>query len=214
MEPVAAVSRWREQDRRTLRAADGAHARATSAAAATRSSVEAASAERSQSSSVAPGPASASGTSRASRRRPAACASSTAGSKLETTVSAGRVVSAVWAIVAIGVSAPRKRMRQCRPRRVRSRDAGMSEATPHQERGPRRVYANDAIEVHWEPTLCIDTKSWVRTLGRVFDPHARPWVDVDAADPDAIAAAILTCPTGALLRRRDGGRRRSHPSRR
>ena len=75
----------------------------------------------------------------------------------------------------------------------------MSEATPHQERGPRRVYANDAIEVHWEPTLCIHTKSCVRTLGRVFDPHARPWVDVDAADPDAIAAAILTCPTGALL---------------
>ena len=37
--------------------------------------------------------------------------------------------------------------------------------TPHQERGPRRVYANDAIEVHWEPTLCIHTKSCVRNAG-------------------------------------------------
>jgi CDGSH-type Zn-finger protein len=47
-----------------------------------------------------------------------------------------------------------------------------------------------------------------RELGEVFDPAARPWVDVDAADPDAIAAAVLTCPTGALhFRRRDGGPR-------
>ena len=40
----------------------------------------------------------------------------------------------------------------------------------------------------------------------MFDPQARPWVDVDAAEPDAIAATVLTCPTGALhFRRLDGG---------
>jgi uncharacterized Fe-S cluster protein YjdI/CDGSH-type Zn-finger protein len=76
----------------------------------------------------------------------------------------------------------------------------------HEERGPRRVYRSGAIEVHWEPRFCIHTGNCVRGLGRVFDPAARPWVDVDAADPDAIARTILTCPTGALhFRRLDGG---------
>jgi CDGSH-type Zn-finger protein len=44
-----------------------------------------------------------------------------------------------------------------------------------------------------------------RGLGGVFKPEARPWVDVDAADAEAISATILTCPTGALhFRRLDG----------
>jgi CDGSH-type Zn-finger protein/uncharacterized Fe-S cluster protein YjdI len=80
------------------------------------------------------------------------------------------------------------------------------ELSPEEERGPRRVYRNDAIEVHWEPRLCIHTRSCVRDLGRVFNPSARPWIDVDAADPDSIAETILRCPTGALhFRRLDGG---------
>lgn len=75
-----------------------------------------------------------------------------------------------------------------------------------EERGPRRVYRTGAIEVHWEPQFCIHTGNCVRGLGGVFDPSARPWIDVDAAEPDAIAQTILTCPTGALhFRRLDGG---------
>jgi len=82
----------------------------------------------------------------------------------------------------------------------------MTEPSPEAERGPRRVYANDAIEVIWEPKLCIHVRNCVRGLPRVFDPEQRPWVEVDAADPDVIAATILTCPTGALhFRRSDGG---------
>jgi len=82
----------------------------------------------------------------------------------------------------------------------------MTEPSPEEERGPRRVYANDAIEVIWEPKLCIHVRNCVRGLPRVFDPERRPWVDVDAADPEVIAATVLTCPTGALhFRRSDGG---------
>ena len=82
----------------------------------------------------------------------------------------------------------------------------MSASSPTEERGPRRVYANDDIEVHWEPKLCIHTQSCVNRLGQVFDAKRRPWIDVDAADPEAIAATVLTCPTGALhFRRLDGG---------
>lgn len=88
----------------------------------------------------------------------------------------------------------------------------MSSPSPEEERGPRRVYANDAIEVHWEPKLCIHVRKCVRELGQVFDPERRPWVDVDGAGPDAIAATILTCPTGALhFRRLDGGAEEEPP---
>jgi CDGSH-type Zn-finger protein len=49
-------------------------------------------------------------------------------------------------------------------------------------------------------------RNCVRALPQVFDPEARPWVVVDAADADAVAATIETCPTGALhYRRLDGG---------
>jgi uncharacterized Fe-S cluster protein YjdI len=81
-----------------------------------------------------------------------------------------------------------------------------TEPSPREERGPSRIYANDEIEVHWEPKLCIHVRNCVRGLGKVFDPEARPWVDVDAADAGRIAETILTCPTGALhFRRLDGG---------
>jgi len=76
------------------------------------------------------------------------------------------------------------------------------------QRGPARVYrAHSAgIEVHWEPRLCIHTRNCVRNLGAVFDAERRPWVDADAAGPDAVAAAVVTCPTGALhFVRTDGG---------
>jgi uncharacterized Fe-S cluster protein YjdI len=77
--------------------------------------------------------------------------------------------------------------------------------TPEQERGPTRTYAGDAIEVHWEPRLCIHVRNCVRELPNVFLPEARPWVAVDAADADAVAAAVEHCPTGALhYRRLDG----------
>ena len=88
----------------------------------------------------------------------------------------------------------------------------MTEPSPELERGPRRVYANDAIEVHWEPRLCIHVKSCVRRLPGVFVPEARPWVEVDAADAGSIAATVLTCPTGALhFLRLDGGAQEEAP---
>ena len=32
----------------------------------------------------------------------------------------------------------------------------------------------------------------------MFDPTARPWVEIEGADPDEIAETVLLCPTGAL----------------
>jgi hypothetical protein len=47
----------------------------------------------------------------------------------------------------------------------------VSEPTRLEQRGAGRVYADDRIEVRWEPRLCIHTRSCVRRLGRVFDPE-------------------------------------------
>ena len=87
-------------------------------------------------------------------------------------------------------------------------------SAPELERGPTRTYEGDAIEVvHWEPRLCIHMRNCVRGLPNVFRPEARPWIAVDAADADAIAAAVESCPTGALrYRRLDAGPQEEPPA--
>ncbi len=69
-----------------------------------------------------------------------------------------------------------------------------------------REYSTDAITVRWYAPRCIHSANCVRALREVFDPQRRPWVDPSAAPADAIAAAVLRCPTGALhFVRHDGG---------
>jgi uncharacterized Fe-S cluster protein YjdI len=73
-------------------------------------------------------------------------------------------------------------------------------------RGPTRAYTGEAIEVHWEPRFCIHVQNCVRKLPQVFKADERPWVVIDGADADAVAATVELCPTGALhYRRLDGG---------
>ncbi|HVA58466.1 MAG: (4Fe-4S)-binding protein [Gemmatimonadaceae bacterium] len=61
-----------------------------------------------------------------------------------------------------------------------------------------RDYVGDGIVVHWNPVICQHSGVCARTLGRVFRPRARPWVQVDQADADTIADAVDHCPSGAL----------------
>ena len=89
-------------------------------------------------------------------------------------------------------------------------DSGDSGLPPGHD--PVRTYANESIEVQWEPRLCIHTQNCVRGLGEVFDHDARPWIRIDGADADRIAATVATCPTGALqFRRFDGGSEEEPP---
>jgi uncharacterized Fe-S cluster protein YjdI len=79
-------------------------------------------------------------------------------------------------------------------------------AAPRLAREGPREYATDAITVEWRADRCIHSGWCVRTLPAVFEPRARPWVHVNAADADAIAGAVRRCPTGALrFVRHDGG---------
>ena len=79
---------------------------------------------------------------------------------------------------------------------------------PHQ-----RDYSNESIAVHWDSARCIHTGICLRSLPQVFDTQSRPWVDIDAADADAIAQTVERCPTGALRYERRDGRPGEEPVR-
>jgi uncharacterized Fe-S cluster protein YjdI len=72
--------------------------------------------------------------------------------------------------------------------------------------GLTREYARPEIRVQWFASRCIHSGVCMRTLPAVFDSRRRPWIDISAADADAIADAVVRCPTGALqYERLDGG---------
>jgi len=68
-----------------------------------------------------------------------------------------------------------------------------------------KQYEGLGITVHWQPKLCIHVSNCIRALPGVFKPDARPWVNVEGASADEIAAAIENCPTGALSYLRTDG---------
>ena len=70
----------------------------------------------------------------------------------------------------------------------------------------RRTYETESIRVLWNSERCIHTGVCLRALPEVFDTKRSPWVDVDAADTDAIIQAVEQCPTGALRYERLDGR--------
>jgi len=59
---------------------------------------------------------------------------------------------------------------------AQSRDGAEAMTTPASEE-PRyastveRVYQNDAIEVTWEPQLCVHFAACIQGSRRAFDPH-------------------------------------------
>jgi uncharacterized Fe-S cluster protein YjdI len=90
--------------------------------------------------------------------------------------------------------------------------AGGTGAPPAPERANQarseltRAYETEAIRVLWYAGRCIHSAACIRALPSVFDPRRRPWIEVAAADADAVADAVRRCPTGALhYERLDGG---------
>lgn len=61
-----------------------------------------------------------------------------------------------------------------------------------------KEYTNGEVTVIWQPHLCThSTKCW-KGLLPVFNPKNRPWVDMNGASSDEIAAQVNQCPSGAL----------------
>lgn len=61
-----------------------------------------------------------------------------------------------------------------------------------------KEYKNDHVIVHWFPELCAHPGTCLRLLPEVFNLKQRPWVDVNAAEPEKIIHTIDQCPSGAL----------------
>ncbi len=59
-------------------------------------------------------------------------------------------------------------------------------------------YSNDDITVVWKPELCKHAARCATQLPQVFNPKARPWVNMDGATSQEIKEQVARCPTGAL----------------
>ncbi|HHW61550.1 MAG TPA: MBL fold metallo-hydrolase [Syntrophomonadaceae bacterium] len=62
----------------------------------------------------------------------------------------------------------------------------------------KRIYQNSDIMVYWNPEQCTHDTNCFSTLPTVFNPSARPWVNIDGDDPVAIIKTVDGCPSGAL----------------
>ena len=61
-----------------------------------------------------------------------------------------------------------------------------------------KKYSNGDVTVGWEPSKCIHAGNCVRGLPEVFDAKAKPWINIEGADSQAIINQVKNCPSGAL----------------
>jgi uncharacterized Fe-S cluster protein YjdI len=61
-----------------------------------------------------------------------------------------------------------------------------------------KEYSNGEITVVWEQAKCIHSGNCVRGLSNVFNPKARPWVNIEAGTSLEIMKTIDNCPSKAL----------------
>lgn len=62
----------------------------------------------------------------------------------------------------------------------------------------KKDYTNGEITVRWRPDKCIHSKKCWKELSSVFQPKSKPWIDMEGANSEAIAAQVEKCPSGAL----------------
>jgi CDGSH-type Zn-finger protein/uncharacterized Fe-S cluster protein YjdI len=67
--------------------------------------------------------------------------------------------------------------------------------------------------IEFNGELCIHARRCVLTQPAVFKANVQgPWIDPDAASPDALMYVALNCPSGAIrVTRRDGGANEPNP---
>jgi uncharacterized Fe-S cluster protein YjdI len=61
-----------------------------------------------------------------------------------------------------------------------------------------KKYSGDGIDVYFDARRCIHAARCIDGLPEVFDKNRRPWIDPHKASPEALAALVLQCPSGAL----------------
>lgn len=61
-----------------------------------------------------------------------------------------------------------------------------------------QTYESAGITVTFAPSICTHSGNCVRGLPGVFNATGKPWIQPGAATPDAVAAQVERCPSGAL----------------
>ena len=61
-----------------------------------------------------------------------------------------------------------------------------------------RLYRGHEVTVGYNLTICAHAAACVTGLPAVFDMNARPWIQPDNAEADAVIGAVRACPSGAL----------------
>lgn len=79
-----------------------------------------------------------------------------------------------------------------------------SECVSDRRHDHRDDYEADGITVHDNRQACAHAERCIHGAPEVFHKMHRPWITPEAADPDAIAAVVERCPSGALSYTRDG----------
>lgn len=59
-------------------------------------------------------------------------------------------------------------------------------------------YSNGEVTVVWKPEFCKHAARCASQLPEVFDPNAKPWINVNGATMERIVEQVKRCPSGAL----------------
>lgn len=62
----------------------------------------------------------------------------------------------------------------------------------------KKEYKKGGMTIVWESEKCIHSGICARGLPAVFNPSARPWVQVENSEEETIKNQIDACPSGAL----------------
>lgn len=82
---------------------------------------------------------------------------------------------------------------------------GFSDARLADDSADRRAsYVGRRITLHDNRSLCAHAGHCTDSLASVFKYGSEPWIDADAAEAEAIIAAVRRCPSGALGYTLDG----------
>lgn len=61
-----------------------------------------------------------------------------------------------------------------------------------------KEYTNGEVTVVWQAEKCIHSENCVKGLPKVFDPNARPWINIEGATTQELIDQVRKCPSGAL----------------
>ena len=61
-----------------------------------------------------------------------------------------------------------------------------------------KEYSNGEMTIFWKPKACIHAGECVKRLPKVYNPKARPWIQLENATTQELKDQVNACPSGAL----------------